>query len=119
MKEKKNKSVKETIVGEFNNLSPAEEHSILESEDFEFVNRQIKNLQKDKNLFLTTGTIIGVLVLILVIFFFKDKPLGDWFYLVYVIGAIALSIKFSLSYTKMKKRISLYKILKSYYDNQQ
>lgn len=117
MEKEKIISVKETIVKEFNSLSPAEEHSILESNDFEFIKRQIKNLQKDKNVFVISGTIIVVLVLILLIFFFKDKQIGEWLYLVYLGIAVVFSIKASLSYEKIRRKISLFKILKSYYDN--
>jgi hypothetical protein len=117
MKKEKIQSVKETIVKEFNSLSPAEEHSILESNDFEFIKRQIKNLQKDKNRFVVSGTIIVVFALILLIFFFKDKQIGEWLYLVYLGIAVVFSIKASLSYEKIRRKISLFKILKSYYDN--
>lgn len=117
MKNEKTKSVIETIVGEFGNLSSAEEHSILESNDFEFIKRQIKDLKKDKNIFIISSSVVIVLVLILVLFFFKDKPIGEWLYLVYVAIAVIFSIKASLSYEKIKRKISLFKILKSYHDN--
>ncbi len=117
MKNNETKSVIETIVKEFGNLSPAEEHSILQSNDFEFVKRQIQNLQKEKNVFVITSIIIIALAVILVVFFFRDKPISEWFYLIYVLIAVIFSIKASFSYANMKKKISLFKILKSYYDN--
>ncbi len=104
MKKEKIKSVKETIVKEFRNLSPAEEHSILESNDFEFIKRQIKNLEKDKRVFVISSTIVITLVLILLIFFFKDKPIGEWLYLVYLGIAVVLSVKASLSLEKIKEK---------------
>ncbi len=117
MKKREIKSIKETIVKEFSNLSPAEEHSILESNDFEFIKRQIKNLEKDKRVFVISGTIVMALILILLVFFFKDKQIGEWLYFVYLVIAVVLSVKVSLSYEKIKRKLSLFRILKSYYDN--